>query len=204
MSDPVLIINGATRANGNTDMLVDIIIAGARDAGVNPVLIALRNKHISNCIGCYQCLKTSKCSFQDDMTKIRDLITDAELMVLASPLYWCGVTGLMKTFIDRLFFYYHPQTRSLMSGKRAMILTPMNQKDVEFESQVLVEFYKRLLRCLNVEIADMFFFGDIMRKGEVLDRPEYLDQAYRIGISLINYTKGQQGAAPDAQNSAPR
>jgi hypothetical protein len=43
-----------------------------------------------------------------------------------------------------------------------------------------------------------------MGKGEVMDRPEYLDQDYRIGISLINYTMGRQGAAPDAQNNAPR
>jgi multimeric flavodoxin WrbA len=203
MSNPVLIINGATRVNGNTDILVDRIIAGARDVGMNPPLIALRDKRISNCIGCYQCLKTSECSFQDDMAEIRALIRDAKLMVLASPLYWCSVTGLMKTFIDRLFFYYHPRTRPLMSGKRATILTPMNQKDVEFESQVLVEFYKRFLSCLNIEIVGMFFFSGIMGKGEVLARPEYLDQAYGIGISLMNQTKGQQAAEPDAQNDAP-
>ncbi|MCP4607085.1 MAG: flavodoxin family protein [Planctomycetes bacterium] len=192
MSNQVLIINGATRINGNTDILVDRIIAGARNVGVSPLLIALQNKRISNCIGCYQCLKTSKCSFQDDMTEIRALIEDAELVVLASPLYWCGVTGLMKTFIDRLFFYYHPQTKPLITGKRALILTPMNQRDIEFESQVLVEFYKRLLSCLNVKIIEMFFFSEIMEKGAVLDRPEYLDQAYRIGTGLLNYIKGQQ------------
>lgn len=197
MSDSVLIINGSTRINGNTDILIDRIIAGARYVNVNPTLITLRNKQISNCIGCYQCLRTSECSFKDDMTEIRALIEEAGLMVLASPLYWCGVTGLMKIFIDRLFFYYHPETRPLISGKRAMILTPMNQKDVSFESQVLVEFYKRLLSCLNVEIADMFFFSDIMGKGAVSDRPEYLDHAYRIGISLMNYTKDQQCIPPD-------
>ena len=203
MNDPVLIINGAARINGNTDLIIGRIIAGARYANVNPALITLRNKRISNCIGCYQCLKTSECSFDDDMTEIRALVEDAKFMVLASPLYWCGVTGLMKTFIDRLFFYYHPHTRPLISGKRAMILTPMNQKDVEFESQVLVEFYKRLLGCLNVEIVDMVFFSDIMEKGAVLGRPDYLDQAYRIGVSLMDYTK-DQGAAPGEQDDAPR
>lgn len=199
-----LIINGATRASGNTDIIIERVIAGARDINLNPSLVKLRDKHISNCIGCYHCLKTSTCSCRDDMTEIRALIEDADLMVLASPLYWCGVTGLMKIFIDRLFFYYHPDTKPLISGKKAIILTPMNQKNIEFESQVLVEFYKRLFGCLGVEIVDMFFFSDIMEKGEVLDKPEYLDQAYRIGTRLINYTKGQQGAAPDAQNDALR
>ncbi len=189
MKSPVLIVNGSTRVRGNTDILVERIVAGAKEAAVNPAIITLRNKRIANCVGCYRCLKSSECSLNDEMTRIRKLIADAELIVFASPLYWCGVTGLMKTFIDRLFFYYHPQTRSFISGKRAMIVTAMNQRDVAFESQVLVEFYKRLLNCLDVEIIKMFFFGGLMEKGAVLKRPEYLDQAREIGLNLVNYIK---------------
>lgn len=189
MDESLLIINGATRINGNTDILVERIIVGAKDIGLNPVLIELRKKRISNCIGCYQCLKESKCSFQDDMTEIRNQINKAELIILASPLYWCGVTGLMKTFIDRLFFYYHPQNKPLIAGKKAIIVTPMNQSDVDFESQVLVEFYKRLLNCLGIKIMEMFFFSNIMGKGAVSGKPDYLDQAYKIGTNLVKYNE---------------
>jgi multimeric flavodoxin WrbA len=158
MNESILIINGASRINGNTDILVGKIIDGANSVGLKPASMELRNKNISNCIGCYQCFKESKCSFQDDMTEIRNQISEAELIILASPLYWCGVTGLMKTFLDRLFFYYHPQNKGLISGKKAIIVTPMNQKNVDFESEVLVEFYNRLLNCLGVKIIDMFFW----------------------------------------------
>jgi multimeric flavodoxin WrbA len=187
MDDFVLIINGATRVNGNTDLLIERIIAGANDAGLNPVIIELRHKRISNCIGCYQCLNESRCSIRDDMTEIRDNISKVKMIIFASPLYWCGVTGLMKPFIDRLFFYYHPQNKPLISGKKAIIITPMNQKDVEFESEVLVEFYKRLFNCLGVKIVEMCFFSDIMEKGAVLGKPKYLEKAYMIGSSLIKY-----------------
>lgn len=187
MDESVLIINGATRINGNTDILIERVIAGANNTGLAPMLIELRHKHISDCIGCYQCLKESRCSFRDDMTEIRDNINKAKLIIFASPLYWCGVTGLMKTFIDRLFFYYHPQNRPLISGKKAIIITPMNQKDVNFESEVLVEFYKRLLDCLGVRIMEMFFFSNIMEKGAVSGKQEYLDKAYKIGTNLIKY-----------------
>lgn len=193
MDDSVLIINGATRINGNTDILVERIIAGANNAGLNPVLVELRHKRISDCIGCYQCLEQSKCSFHDDMTEIRDNINKAELMILASPLYWCGVTGLMKTFIDRLFFYYHAQNRPLISGKKAIIVTPMNQKDVDFESEILVEFYRRLLDCIGVRIMEMFFFSGIMGKGAVSGNLEYLDRAYKIGTNLIKYIEKLKG-----------
>lgn len=184
MAESVLIVNGATRVNGNTDILVGKIIEGTKSNGTDINLITLREKNISNCIGCYQCLKKSTCSFQDDMIEIRNQINAAGLMILASPLYWCGVTGLMKTFLDRLFFYYHPVNKALIAGKKAIIVTPMNQKNVDFESEVLVKFYNRLFGCLGVKIIDMLFFGDIMEKGSVLKKPEYLEQAYAIGTNL--------------------
>jgi multimeric flavodoxin WrbA len=183
----VLIINGSTRINGNTDILINKIIEGSVGTGVDITLINLRDKKISDCIGCYQCLKESKCSSHDDMTGIRDEIHKAELMIFASPLYWCGVTGLMKIFIDRLFFYYHPQNRNLISGKKAIIVVPMNQRDVTHESKILVEFYNRLFNCLGVKIVDMFFFSDIMEKGAIMDKLECLDRAYSVGKKLINW-----------------
>ena len=184
MAESVLIVNGATRINGNTDILVEKIIEGANKSYLNPPLVELRNKHILNCIGCYKCLRESECNFQDDMTEIRNQINAAELMILASPLYWCGVTGLMKTFLDRLFFYYHPENKALIAGKKAIIVTPMNQKNVDFESEVLVEFYNRLFGCLGVKIINMLFFSNIMEKGSVLKKLEYLEQAYAIGTNL--------------------
>ena len=120
-------------------------------------LVILREKKIENCIGCYQCLEKAICSIQDDMEEIRTLIEKAKILVLASPMYWCGVTGLMKTFIDRLFYYYHPDTKGRMLGKRAMIITPMNQSNVVYESETLVQFYSRLLNCLGIRLIDMFF-----------------------------------------------
>ena len=127
MAESILIINGAIRINGNTDILVRKITDGAKNNNVNPKLIELKNKNISNCIGCYTCLKESKCSFQDDMTEIRNNINKTELIIFASPLYWCGVTGLMKTFLDRFFFYYHPQTRNLIAGKKAIIINNVHE-----------------------------------------------------------------------------
>jgi hypothetical protein len=60
----------------------------------------------------------------------------------------------------------------------------MNQKNVDFDSEVLVEFYNRLLDCLGVKTINMFFFSDIMEKASVLKKPEYLEQAYAIGMNL--------------------
>jgi hypothetical protein len=77
----------------------------------------------------------------------------------------------------------------LIAGKQAIIVTPMNQKDIGVESGLLVEFYRCLFNCLGVRIVDMAFFAGIMEKGAVLSKPEHLKQAYRIGSNLLRYIK---------------
>jgi multimeric flavodoxin WrbA len=184
MNKRAIIINGAIRAKGNTDALVNKIIEGSSAADVEVNLVTLREKKVGDCIGCYQCLAKSSCSIQDDMTELRGFIQNVKLLIFASPLYWCGVTGLMKTFIDRLFFYYHSETKPWISGKKAIIITPMNQQNVVYESETLVQFYTRLLNCLGIKDIDMFFFGEIMKKEDLLQKPQYLKEAYRIGKNL--------------------
>jgi hypothetical protein len=60
----------------------------------------------------------------------------------------------------------------------------MNQKDVAHESEILVEFYKRLFNCLGVKMVGMEFFSNIMQMGAVLNRPEYFERAYFLGNTL--------------------
>ena len=99
-----VIINGATRINGNTEILIDMIMNGAGDTGVKIERFDLRKRRIGNCMGCYHCYNNSDCAIQDDMQKIYNAINRSELIIFASPLYWWTVTGIMKTFIDRLYF----------------------------------------------------------------------------------------------------
>ena len=99
MDKNILVINGATRQNGNTDIIINKIIEGSLNEKVKINLIKLRNKNISDCIGCYTCYKKNKCSINDDMTEIRDSINRSDMIIFASPTYWWGVTGLMKIFI---------------------------------------------------------------------------------------------------------
>jgi multimeric flavodoxin WrbA len=128
------------------------------------------------------------------MTELRKFIQNAQILIFASPLYWCSVTGLMKTFIDRLFFYYHSETKPWISGKKAIVVTPMNQQNVVYESETLVHFYTRLLNCLGIRGIDMFFFGDIMKKEDLSKKPQYLKEAYIIGKNLAKTIEKDSGA----------
>lgn len=185
MTQSIAVFNGSPREGGNTDALLEKLGEGARLRTADIRCFRLRDLNIHNCIGCCTCKREARCHFNDDMTEIRHSIQKCGLLIFASPNYWCEVTGLMKTFIDRLYFYHHPENSHLISGKKALILGTLGEKDnVEYESSVLAEFYRRLFKSLNVEVLDMLFFNDLMEKDAVLGKPEYLKRAFSIGERL--------------------
>lgn len=181
-----MVINGTTRESGNTDTLLSRLIEGAREAGGEVEHAILRDLSIANCIGCCRCLREKMCNFPDDMTWIRRSMMAADICVFASPIYWCEVTGLMKTFVDRLYFFHHKDNRPMIAGKKALVLTTLGEAKVEYESAVLVEFYKRFLDSLGFDILDMLFFGDLMDKDAVHGRSDYLDTAHAAGRRLAH------------------
>ncbi|MFC1725877.1 flavodoxin family protein [candidate division KSB1 bacterium] len=183
----VVIINGATRIKGNTDTLIKKIIESSTDPNLNIKLYTLRDKKIDDCIGCYNCYEKNKCSIKDDMREIHEAIQTANLLIFASPLYWWGVTGLMKTFIDRLYLYYPLKNRHLISGKKAIIITTMAVKEVQEEAKILIEFYRLLFNRLDIKTVDTVFFSGIMKKGELLENEGFINKAHLMGKNLIHY-----------------
>ena len=185
MKCTISVINGSLREGGNTDTLIDKYMEGLESEEITVYHFDLRNLSVSNCTGCYTCKNESKCHFQDDMTEIRNAIEQSEVLVFASPNYWCEITGLMKTFFDRLYFYHHDNTKNLIANKEAVIITTLGEDhNVEYECKILVEFYKRALKSLKISILDMLFFSGLMGKEDIRNKPEFLEQAYEAGKNL--------------------
>jgi len=180
----VLVLNGSTRENGNTDAIIASFIEGVNACGLNVGSVVLRELKINDCIGCCQCQREGTCHFEDDVTEIRDMIRKSDVLVFASPNYWCEITGLMKTFIDRLYFFHHKENSHLIAGKKAIIITTLGEKDADYECRVLVEFYKRCMHSLGIEIIDWLFFNDLMEKEVIKRKPTYLGQAFEAGKKL--------------------
>jgi len=102
----VLEISSSPRGGGQskTEMLLEPLVQGMRDASADVEVVYLRNRKIQNCIGCYTCwTKTpGKCIHKDDMTaELFPKYISSDIVIFASPLYFYSVTAGMKTFIDR-------------------------------------------------------------------------------------------------------
>lgn len=102
----VLAINSSPRSGkqSKTELMLNNLVRGMRDAGAEVEVVALREKKIENCIGCFTCWTNTPgtCIHQDDMTnEVFPKWQEADLVIYATPLYHYTMTGTMKTFIER-------------------------------------------------------------------------------------------------------
>lgn len=95
-------IVGSPRKNGNTEFMVKYTLDKIKKEGIETELITLNDKNINYCVGCDSCKKTNHCVIEDDMQDITKKVKDADGVIMSSPVYFGDMTGLAKSFIDRL------------------------------------------------------------------------------------------------------
>jgi len=181
----ILVLNGAAREGGATDAIARSLAAGFRSGGAAVRTVNLRELQIADCLGCRQCRDERSCYFTDDMNGLRAAVINAYLIVFASPLYFCAVTGLMKTFLDRLYFFYHDVNRHLTRGKMALVVTTLGEPRIGFEMRPVIEFYRRYLKALGMRRVGLRSFPDLMDKDSIRRHPAYLTDIREYAKSLL-------------------
>ena len=101
MSKKVLVLSASPRKGGNSDTLCDEFVRGALDAGNKAEKIFLRDHAVNYCTGCGVCYSTHKCVQKDDMAEILEKMIAADVIVMATPVYFYTMDAQMKTLIDR-------------------------------------------------------------------------------------------------------
>jgi multimeric flavodoxin WrbA len=98
----VLVFLGSPRKKGNSEILTEALLEGVRQAGGAPEIIRLCDLDISPCISCGGCDKTGRCVVKDDMIPLYKKILAVKKIIIASPIFFYGVTAQTKAFIDRM------------------------------------------------------------------------------------------------------
>ena len=101
MGKKILVLSGSPRKGGNSDYLCDRFIAGAQEAGHEAAKIFISGKKVGYCRACYACKNTGKCVQKDDMEEILAKMLAADVLVLASPVYFYSIDAQIKTVLDR-------------------------------------------------------------------------------------------------------
>ena len=106
MSKKIVIISSSLRKNSNSEALALAFQRGAVEAGNEVSFIPLRGKQIAFCQGCLACQQTGKCAIADDANAIEQEVLQADVVVLATPIYYYEMSGQLKTLLDRMNSMY--------------------------------------------------------------------------------------------------
>lgn len=98
-------VNGSGRVDGNTAVLVRAVLQGAAERGAQATLLQLGRMQIAGCNSCKACKADQRCVIRDDMDRAYEVLPEADVLMLATPIYLDHVTAQTKAFIDRLYCY---------------------------------------------------------------------------------------------------
>lgn len=120
----ILVLNGSPRPTGNTKQMVDAFREGAESVGHQVDVIDVCKKKIAGCLACEYCHTKGNgdCVQKDDMQEVYSLLKEAEMLVIASPIYYHGISGQLKCVIDRFYSAAYPRKPRNLK-KVAMILS---------------------------------------------------------------------------------
>lgn len=101
MGKKILVLAGSPRKGGNSDILCDAFLKGAAEAGHTGEKIYVDDLHLGACMACYGCRGTGTCVQRDSMADALEKMIAADVLVLATPVYYYSMSGQLKVFIDR-------------------------------------------------------------------------------------------------------
>jgi multimeric flavodoxin WrbA len=179
----ILGIVGSPRVNGNTHVLTSRVLEGAEAGGAETGLVLLGKRRIVECDGCHRCWRGKQCGKKDDMKSLYRAIIDSDAIVFGTPVYWFGPSALMKALVDRLVYFNCPKNRALIRGKQTAAVIPLEDTDPETFKPV-VEFFDRCFRYLEMDFAGTVIAPGVSGRGEILNHPGKLDEAYEMGLKL--------------------
>jgi multimeric flavodoxin WrbA len=176
MGKKVLVISASPRKGGNSDTLCDEFIRGAQESGNDVEKVFLRSKKIGYCTGCGVCNSTHQCVLRDDMAEVLDQMVRADVLVMATPVYFYTMDAQMKTLIDRTV----PRYTEIADKDFYFIVTAADTDQAAME-RTISGFRGFTEDCLpNPHEKGIIYGTGAWRAGEIKRSPA-MRQAYEMG-----------------------
>jgi multimeric flavodoxin WrbA len=197
----VLAFNGSPRKGGNTQLLLQEALKGAREQGAKVTVHDLNWMNIRPCQNCGGCAETGRCVVPDDMQKIHEDIRTADRIILASPIFFFGVTGQAKIMIDRCQPFWYDKYIHLKpvpagpAGRKGLLLLvggmKRNARNRGFECSEVTA--RAFFRTISVPEHVTLAYDSVDKKGAILEHPTALKEAYEAGSALTAKETGKMG-----------
>lgn len=186
----VAAFQGSPRIEGNTDLLLREAVRAIDEAGHEIQLFKLNYMNIKPCQNCGGCGKTGQCIVKDDMEEIYQAIREADRIILASPIFFFGVSAQAKMMIDRCQAFWCDKyllKREIPAGpagrKGLLLLVGGMKKEIGIQCSEATA--KAFFRTISVPGHETLGYLEVDAKGDILKHPTALRDAYEAGKRLI-------------------
>lgn len=187
----IVAILGSPRSEGNSAGLVKAFLKAAEPFGATARTFRLNDLSFRGCQACYVC-KTSRdtCVLKDDLAPVLDAVREADVVVLASPVYFGDITGQLKTFFDRTFSFFTPDYRTsatpsrLAPGKKLVFVQTQGQPDPTLFDDVYPR-YERFFKRFGFAETHLIRAHGVANAGDAAGKSEFLQQAEEVAEKVF-------------------
>ncbi|MFW9831133.1 MAG: flavodoxin family protein [Candidatus Thorarchaeota archaeon] len=180
MEKQVMGIMGSPRRKGNTDLLIDEVLIGAKENGAKFVKVILDDLDIRPCRGCFTCSKLGKCVQDDDMNKLAAQMKESSVWVLGTPIYWWGPSAQFKAFLDR--WVSIPKT--VFRGKTVILASPMGGGS-ETYARHTIGILEDVINYLDMKLIATILAPGADSRGAVQNMTEVMTKARQAGRKVV-------------------
>lgn len=179
MGKTVLVINSSSRIHGNCEVLCQRFTDGAQTAGHQVEQVHLRSQKIAPCLACDYCRShDGECARRDDMAAILEKSIQADVIVMATPVYFNSMNAQMKAFIDRCVAKF-----SQIANKDFYFIITAGKTDMDDMNKVIDGFRGYTNNLPNAVLKGVVYGIGVWNKGEV-STTLAANQAYEFGKAL--------------------
>jgi len=175
----ILIFSGSPRKGGNTDLLVEAFAKGASQKH-HVEVVSVHDYKVNPCMGCNACFKNKAnvCVQNDDMSLIYEKMSRADMLVIASPVYFYGLSAQLKAVIDR---FHNPIRDTFRLKKMALLLVGAATLPELFDS--ILAQYRLCLNFFKLEDVGHVLVRGVKDKGDIRNT-DALQEAFHLGLNV--------------------
>lgn len=192
----VLAFAGSPRRGGNSETLLDWVLAAmAKDPGVVIEKVALTEANINPCRGCNACQKLNKCVQRDGMDIIHDKIIEADIIILAAPIFCMGIAAQAKALIDRAQVFTSrkyvlklPVVPKERKGRRLGAFLSTAGQNWSYVFDAAIPSVKCFFNVIEVKDKDISYLmvNHVDEKGAILNHMTARADADKLGMTLVS------------------
>jgi len=178
----IAVLIGSPRRGGNTDMLAQSFIDGIDKQNNTVEIVSVADVKVGGCTGCNACYvnNSHKCIQKDDMQDIYNKLTDAETIVIATPIYFYGISSQLKSIVDRL---HNPIRNTFRVKKLVLLMVCADTIPTVFDS--VEAMYQSVLSYFSLQNGGIIKADGVEEKGDIKGK-KALVEAFELARTVCN------------------